>query len=1284
MCSLVKQVRELTCEVTVGGKAMRALIDTGASVSLMSFKKYRGLRTKGWLKASDIAISQADGRGMRILGIKWLPVKVGGVDKFQKLYIAPGLCEDVVLGEDWLKECGAQLNFDPAVLTVGGVRVALGDSAGEPLPVILSEDVELPPRMAVSCVGRLGPSRKKRDKEYHIEPARGYKPEEEEVSLCEAVVKGSEVIPLILTNTANKTVKVQRGEEVGRALCVRGVDRVRTDSGIREGEVSPVRREDITVPEEFRDRIERLLRANRLVVANSDRELGQTETVKMKIDTGTHSPIKMRPYRTPIHKRKVVEEAVREMQDAGIVERSRSPWSFPIVVVDKKDGGHRFCVDFRALNAVTKPLAFPLPLIDDLLALLGEAKYFTTLDLRSGYWQVAMNEEDREKAAFTCHMGLYQFRVMPFGLAGAPGVFQQLMSIVLEDMEKFAMAYLDDILVFSKSPEEHFRHLQSVFDRLKKHGLKLKLPKCQFLKEETKYLGFIINKDGVKPDLDKVEVIRAMPEPKTVRQVRGFIGAIGYYRRFIPAFSRIATPLIQLTKKYARFKWTEECQRSFDCLKEQLTAIPLLTYPDLNRPMVLYTDASEQCIGACLTQPCPEKEGPVPGIPEEVPVYFLSHRLSPTQQRWPVIEREAYAIVYALQKLDYYLNGATFTIKTDHRPLQYLFEADWTNKKIQQWALKLNGYNCKIEYLAGKENTCADLLSRIPQQLEAEPIEVSPEVSDKAFQVNVLDSSKLEGRVALEEEEEGPSKLVDPHWTAVIRECQKDPEIEAIRKKIEAGDPSGKFILDDEMVYYVNERGGETNPRLYVPIGLRKEVLEACHEGMGHMGVDKTHDLISRRYFWPGLYGEVNTYVAGCITCQARSSRQDRAPLEEMDVPAYPFEKVSLDISGPYGETQRGNLYIVSFVDWLTNWPEAFAVPDKKAQTVAKLLLSEIFPRYGAPRQLVTDNGPENLNKIMQETVEKLRIKHITTSPYHPQSNAKVERFHRFLGDILAKLTEGNTGEWDIHLNQALAAVRFSINETSRFSPYFMIYGRDVVLPVDNLLRPRRKYMGEEHHRIILENQHKIFTQARRRIKQAQKKRNERVNRERRDVRLAVGDPVFHRIHMREGKLQPRWAPYYRIVEQTSPVSFIIWDQLSGKTRRAHANDLKLAEIDEWEVPEPRERRRRMRRTNLVEPREMETDSESEGAVGYIPINKVEGKSCEKTGGPLVEETNSGGEAPSSEEDSLEDLSSNWEEEEIIPLSQIQKQVRETNEKKSEIPLKQKGLREELVPAPSN
>ena len=301
------------------------------------------------------------------------------------------------------------------------------------------------------------------------------------------------------------------------------------------------------------------------------------------------------------------------------------------------------------------------------------------------------------------------------------------------------------------------------------------------------------------------------------------------------------------------------------------------------------------------------------------------------------------------------------------------------------------------------------------------------------------------------------------------------------------------------------------------------------------MGIEKTYGLIMRKYYWPKLLNDVVDHVKKCVMCQVQSRGSKAALVLMTDIPHYPFQKISLDISSPYGPKDKGNCYILSFVDWLTGWPEAFAIPDKRAQTVSDIIISEIFPRYGAPEQLVTDNGSENVNEVMRETLGELNIQHITTSPYNPQSNAKVEIFRKTLADVLAKLAEHNGGNSNLFLTQALATVRFSMNEMTKFSPYYFVYGRDVVLPIDNLLRPGRKYLGEDHHRIILEQLHKIFTQVRRRIRRAQKRRNDRINRNREEVSFKIGDPVYYKIHLRDGKLDQRWGPYYRIVEQTGP-----------------------------------------------------------------------------------------------------------------------------------------------------
>ncbi|MCG7882618.1 MAG: reverse transcriptase, partial [Candidatus Thiodiazotropha endolucinida] len=567
------------------------------------------------------------------------------------------------------------------------------------------------------------------------------------VSNSIAKMNKSRFLPVMVVNNTNRTVRLSRGcvlakiEKVNQTK-INSLDSVKKK--IAATKTSDWKAE-VEVPDRHRVSMLEFLEQHHDLFAVKDSELGHTDTVKMKLDTGNHPPIKLRPYRTPIHNREVIDKAVDEMLDANIIQRSKSPWSFPVVIVDKKDGSKRFCVDFRKLNQITKPNSYPLPLIDDILALLGKAKFFTSLDLKSGYWQVLMNEADKEKTAFACHRGLFEFNVMPFGLSSAPAVFQQMMAIVLQGLSHFATAYLDDILIYSETLEEHLFHLTTVFDRLRLHGLKLKLKKCSFLQAETQYLGFIINAQGVSPDPQKVEAIRSLPTPTCVREVRSFIGMCSYYRRFIPNFSEIAEPVIDLTRKYARFKWTEKCQSSFDCLKQSLTVVPLLAYPDPNKPYTLYTDASNSCIGACLTQESEGNENFLPNIKNEKPIYYLSHKLSKTQCKWSTIEKEAFAIHYSLQKLDYYLHNARFTIKTDHKPLKYLLESPMQNKKIQLWALGMAGYNCTIEYIAGTENTCADLLSRKPDVddtvIEAELLE--PDINDHTYEVGAINSNEI-------------------------------------------------------------------------------------------------------------------------------------------------------------------------------------------------------------------------------------------------------------------------------------------------------------------------------------------------------------------------------------------------------------------------------------------------------------------------------------------------------------------------------------------------------------
>ncbi len=385
-----------------------------------------------------------------------------------------------------------------------------------------------------------------------------------------------------------------------------------------------------TLTDSEREGLRTFLAKHQHLFALSGHELGRTDVVTHSINTGDHPPIKQPVRRTPFALRQKVDELVQQMLEEGIICPSQSPWASPIVLVKKADGSTRFCVDYRRLNAITKIDVFPLPRIDDTLDLLAGTQYFSTLDLAAGYWQVGMNEESREKTAFATYSGLYEFDRMPFGLCNAPATFQRLMEVVLAGLtRKSCMVYIDDILIFSKSLEGHFTHLEQVMDRLDRAGLRLKAKKCKFLRRRVEYLGHVISQEGIEASPAKLDAIRSFPIPSDLKGLRSFLGLASYYRRFIPSFSRVAAPLHALTRKNAPFVWSLSCQEAFDKLEELLTTAPVLAYPDFTQGFILETDASAAGLGAVLAQ---EQNG------ARRPIAFASRTMQPHERNYGATE----------------------------------------------------------------------------------------------------------------------------------------------------------------------------------------------------------------------------------------------------------------------------------------------------------------------------------------------------------------------------------------------------------------------------------------------------------------------------------------------------------------------------------------------------------------------------------------------------------------------------------------------------------------------
>ena len=506
---------------------------------------------------------------------------------------------------------------------------------------------------------------------------------------------------------------------------------------------------DQEITKETRERFEKLKGKYPKVFSMNSEDIGQTNLVTMHVDTGDNPPICQKLYTLPLKHYSWVQQEIKTLECVGVIKKSISPWASPIVVVPKKSAPgeaprQRMCMDFQKINELQPKTQrvdkqtdtqgnlslIPLPKIDEMYANLRGAKIFTTLDLRSGYYHITLDNESKAKTAFVTPFGKYEFNAVPFGLAQAPAYFQQLISIVLQDCSDFAMAYLDDIIIFSQNEEDHLKHIEIIFKKLKKADLKLKESKCDFFKKEIHYLGHLILVSSIQPLPEKLESIRSMPKPRSPKEIKQFLGLTGYYRKFVPRFSDMARPLTKLLAHDCEFKWTNQCDNSFQMLKDTLCSAPILKYPDTTKPYTLYTDASKYGWAGVLTQ---SHTSVVDGksITMDHPVSYVSGLFHGSQLNWAALTKEAYTIYMSIKKSTFYLTGHEITLRSDHLPLKKFLRKMTLNNMVNNWSTEIESFNINFVHISGKANVLADMLSRL---IDTDPdLQQQPELEGHEF-----------------------------------------------------------------------------------------------------------------------------------------------------------------------------------------------------------------------------------------------------------------------------------------------------------------------------------------------------------------------------------------------------------------------------------------------------------------------------------------------------------------------------------------------------------------------
>lgn len=1213
-CGTLKSLSRFV-NVSLNAEPACALVDTGATVSMITLKLWKVIRNRENEEPSPLSSNECftgvTGNSVHVAGKITANVKLGGLDTSVELYVATGLSHDFILGLDFLQRNRCSVCYESNFLKAGQAQVPLLTTSfvQRSQDICLVDPVNIPPSTEVYVSGSYMTDACGEDvpdfsvvlgripafcTQFGLRTANGL-----------TTVRRNKIL-VRLANFSDDSIEVPSGTRIALAVpvhafgniecpmsdccvvlgqdphakcpCLHGRHPQPTEEmcTISNANTTPNDdhwssiREGVNVGTELSTDQEAevwaLLRRHEKAFSTDYSGLGRTSLAQHTIETGEARPVRQPPRRMAQHYKQQVEKIIGEMRQQNLIRPSTSPWSSSIVLVKKKSGELRFCVDYRQVNEITKKNSYPIPRVDDSLDEMSGSKFFSTLDLKSGYWQIPMDEQSREKTAFASHMGLYEFNVMPMGLCNSAASFQRLMRIVLQGIEwQGTLAYLDDVIIYGRTFDEHVRRLADVLSRLESAGLTLKPSKCDLFKDEVRFLGHVVSKRGVMCDPEKVRSVAGWPVPKSVKQVRQFVGLTSYYRKFVKDYAKIASPLHKLTEKGRRFTWTDECQQAFATLKRSLTTAPVLQYPDFKQPFILDTDASDVAIGCVLGQVCDGKEHVVA---------YGSRTLSKAERHYSTTRKELLAVIFATKLYKCYLLGAKFLLRTDHSSLRWLWRSRELYGQCARWVEHLAAYDFDLTHRPGVKHTNADALSRLEPEEEGFPYAVL----DRGPQQEVF-AIDLRNVYGYDPIAVARAQRDDPNLVHVVGWVERGirPSFRKIKHlPIECRHMWSQFsrLLCIQGVLFFRDsclsQGTEDVDRLVVPLSMRDDVMLTCHDllhGGGHLGRAKTISKVAERFYWLKWRADIEDYCRKCKECNLnkRPSTTIRAPLvpsQEMR----PMERIEIDVLGPLPQTRLGYQYVLVACDLFTKYVRAWPMRHQTAQETASILFHRWLTVHGVPDVIHSDRGGNFESKLFAELVRLMGCKKSRTTAYHPAGNGGVERNNRTIISMLRNYVQRDPKRWDEALSGVVAAYNASRHESTGISPHYLLTGHKLRLPADLMASNLQSSTEPYVHLDALKAQLRLAEEVARETLSSQRAEMERTyNKRQHGEALKVGDVVLleNPVVPTDGCrkfLRPYKGPYQIVRKPINFVNYVIRDR-AGKEQTVHFNRLKRVDL---------------------------------------------------------------------------------------------------------------------------